>query len=249
MTIHRHLECIRLGLLRQGVAPRYAARFVRDRLNEYDALVAQLRTTSPDVEQAAAKAEARVRNCEHLMAELTAQASRRAWVWQWPGTILVLGSALMFALSLAGAVVSVAVAERWLTPAAAQVFADMVVLFSGYIVPLLCGWTVITLSYRQRLRSYWPVVALALLALLSCGLTMVVTVPVLTAILPVRLEFCIQTGSYTDFVNFLMLTAAPYVGLTWYSELAELDLVFPIEPLVPVETQSQRVAVRTCRTG
>jgi len=226
---------MRLGLLRQGVAPRYAARFVRDRLSEYDVLVAQLNTISPGMEQAAAKAEVRIRDCEHLMAELTAQASTRAWVWQRPATILVLGSLLIFALTLAGAVASVCVAERWLMPASAQLFADMVVLFCSYIVPLLCGWTVIALSYRQRLRSYWPVVALALLALLSCGLKMVSTGPWLSAIPRVRFEVCIQTGSYTDFVNFLMMTAAPYVVLTWYSELAELDLVCPVETQAPDE--------------
>jgi len=166
-------ESVREQLLRAGIAPRHATRYVEELRDHLSDLVAQQRTTELDARQAEARARELLGSDEHLAAAMIERAPRSLAARAPVVVFALLPTALMIsailitgfiAFQLLWPVRDVAPADM---PAGYRLFIAAVSFFTGYALGPLLAAGCVAMAWRQRLASRWVWVGLALLALLS----------------------------------------------------------------------------------
>jgi len=169
---------LREHLLRAGVAPRHVRRYVTE-LTEHlaDLTVEEERAgRSPAAAQAAALQ--RLGSMDELAEAMLSQPRLRAWSARAPWAVCAL--APLGILALARGVALLLLWSGWQlflpgsnTPFGAQhvswlgnawfQFGRMIYFFS----PVVVGWALCVLAARQRLRAWWPVVGMFLVACIA----------------------------------------------------------------------------------
>ena len=156
---------LRERLLRDGIAPRRVRRYIaelEDHLNE-------LRTR----EDSEAAALARLGTAEGLAKPMLNRREFRSWTARAPWAAMVLGPTLtMIAIgyALGFGIVGLMIFYRLpgrVEPMPLQNFVHAATAFTVLILPLMIGWAAAAIAIRQRLRPLWPLIGLALFAVLS----------------------------------------------------------------------------------
>jgi hypothetical protein len=166
-------EGVREQLLRAGIPPRHAARYVAELRDHLDDLVAQQRAANVEAGQAEVRARELLGSDEQLARVMIESAPRSlaarapAVVFAlFPTLLVVVGTILtgLAAFRLMWPVRGVALSDM---PAAYGYFIAAVGFFTSYALGAVVAAGCIVLAVRQRLSSAWVWVGLALIALLS----------------------------------------------------------------------------------
>ena len=165
----RLFDELREQLLRGGIAPRHVHRYIvelEDHLNELRA--------QEDTEAAAL---ARLGTAEGLAKPMLDRSEFRSWTARAPWAVMVLGPTLTMiatGVALAFGGVGLALLYYWIAPWPGRVepiplqnFVHAAAAFTVLILPLMIGWAAAGIAIRQRLRLLWPLIGLALFAIIS----------------------------------------------------------------------------------
>jgi hypothetical protein len=164
---------VREQLLRAGIPPRHAARYVAELGDHLDDLVAQQRAANLDAGQAEQRARELLGSDEQLAAVMI-ESAPRSLAARAPGVVFALLPMLLMvvgtistglaAFKLMWPVRGVALTEM---PAAYGYFIAAAGYFTSYVLGAAVAAGCIVLAVRQRMRSAWVWTGLALTALLS----------------------------------------------------------------------------------
>ena len=166
-------ENVREQLLRAGIPPRHARRYVDELRDHLSDLVEQQHATVLDPRQAEARARELLGSDEQLACAMIDSAPR-SLAARAPGVVFAFLPMLLLAVIILGLGL---VAFQLLWPVRGVAPSDMPTGYAFFIVtvgfftnyalgPLLAAGS-ITMALRQRVRSVWVWVGLALLALFS----------------------------------------------------------------------------------
>ncbi len=166
-------ENVREELLRAGIPPRHARRYVAELRDHLRDLVLQQRAEGLDAGQAEVRARELLGSDEQL-ARIMIESAPRSLAARAPGVVFALLPALLmvvvvFATGLAAfrlmwPVRGVALSDM---PAAYGYFISAVGFFTSYLLGAMVAAGCIATALRQRLSSAWVWVGLAFIALLS----------------------------------------------------------------------------------
>ena len=168
-------EAVAETLLKGGVAPRHVRRYVRELDDHLGDLIAQQRQAGYDGEDARARARARLGEDAELAQAMLNQPGLRSWPARLPWLVFVALPPIVTILAIMpifllfyflgdGAEkisVVTAIPPGWLRAVAQVVLAAINVLAVPAIVTLFA-----VLARRQRLALLWPLLGVAVLALL-----------------------------------------------------------------------------------
>ncbi len=166
-------ENVRERLLRAGVAPRHAKRYVAELRDHLSDLMAQEQAADLDPRQAEARARELLGSEDQLAAAMI-ESAPKSLAARAPGIVFALLPILLMVLVLL--VTGVAAFQLlWPVrdiapsdmPAGYALFIVVVSVFTSYALGPLIAAGCITVALRQRLRSAWVWVGLALVAMLS----------------------------------------------------------------------------------
>jgi hypothetical protein len=167
----RRFEELRERLLRAGVAPRHARRFVRELSEHYeDALQAEL---AKGAERGAAEHAARLRlgTEDALVQSMLAQPELRSRGARFPALVFGVGPLLLWSVVLLTTFCGLRLLP---VPPAPSPSAELLgtaalalCLLYFRILPVLLGVLVLTAAAQRRLRAYWPLAGAALIDLLA----------------------------------------------------------------------------------
>ncbi|KXF77731.1 hypothetical protein ATN84_10400 [Paramesorhizobium deserti] len=211
-------EPLRERLLRAGVAPHHVRRYILELSQHFE----DLRTDLEQEGYARPKAEAvalnRIGRIDDLAQAMIDQPRLRSWNVRAPWATLVLGSCLAFAAGIMAALMLLASFGPSVPSSWAPQVASGTAFFCNFLLPLLCGWTVAVVAIRQRMDSFWPVVALGVLALVSSAIQVGVTMS------GGHGEIGVGAGASLDTVVLLarnlVLTLIPYLIWRKWTETA-----------------------------
>lgn len=156
---------LRERLLRDGIAPRRVRRYIAELKDHLDELRAE--------ESSEAAALARLGTAEALATPMLDRREFRSWTARAPWAAMVAGPPLaMIATGYAlwFGIVGLMIHTRpidgvW--PMSQQNLVHAATAFTALILPLMIGWAAAAIAIRQRLRPLWPLIGLALFAVIS----------------------------------------------------------------------------------
>lgn len=164
---------VREQMLRAGIAPRQARRYVAELRDHLSDLVAQQRAAGLDARQAEARARELLGSDEQL-AQAMIGRTPRSFAARAPGVVFAL---FPMALMVMVVLITGFLAFKLLWPVRGMALPDMpagygyfiaaVGFFTSYALGPLVAAGCIAMALRQRLSSRWVWVGLALIALLS----------------------------------------------------------------------------------
>jgi len=161
-------------LLRAGIAPRYVRRYVTELEEHLEDLTAAFMEEGAARPEAEARAYARLGYPEDLAQAMIGRQELRSWSARAPWAILVLGPLSLALGTVACAFLLVLAQEYGMGPGSHPDIpawfvglSKMVEALANFGLPVLCGWAIAAIAMRQRLQSIWPLLALALVALLG----------------------------------------------------------------------------------
>jgi hypothetical protein len=169
----RSFENVREQLLRAGIAPRHARRYVTELREHLADLVSQERASGLDEAQAGQKAEALL-GSDAQLAEAMTRSATRSLTARAPWSVL---TALPVALFVAVTVLSANLVMTLMWPMRGVALADLpgaygfivsaAGVLTGYVLGPALAAMCIAIAIRQRLASAWVWIGLGLLSLLS----------------------------------------------------------------------------------
>jgi hypothetical protein len=208
------------ALLRGGVARRPARRYLAELKDHLDDLIAEERRAATDEREARSRALARLGSVDALAGAMIARREVLAWSRKAPVATYVIAPAFALsagaALAMAGVVVtatSLRAAGGGDLPAWSQAMAADATAFSNGVLAILVGWALGLMATRQRSAPLWPVLGIALLALLGAAIQLDVTLPSAAG----HGEIAFAHDTWSDVLgrttHNLLLTLAPYAVL------------------------------------
>ncbi|MDO5643844.1 MAG: permease prefix domain 1-containing protein [Paracoccus sp. (in: a-proteobacteria)] len=173
------LHELRERLLRAGVRPGTANRYVAELRDHLDDLVAEaISDVLPDAE-ARSRALQRLGGIDALARPMEMDRRFHSWAGRAPWAVFVLIPALAYMAMVVSIVIGLIFATEpgfapdWLTP----VF-DTAQYLAGRLIPVLGAWLLAGIAMRQRSRLFWPIAGVAILVFLSASVQLSFTVPV-----------------------------------------------------------------------
>lgn len=179
-------EALRERLLCAGVAPRYAHRYLRELRDHFIDLVAEEVASAPTQGDAEARAMERLGTTEALATAMIDRSQFRAWSHRAPLAVYVLAPPVTLGLCFAGAMLLiVAISTIYRTSLGAHSappswFGAMtkgLSFLTAFVIPVLLGWNVVMLAFRQRARRLWPAFGVAVIAILGAAAQLDITLP------------------------------------------------------------------------
>lgn len=169
---------LRERLLRAGVAPRHVRRYLTELREHLADLIAEEERAGRSRREAEAAALARLGSTDELAEAMLCQPKLRAWSIRAPWAVCML--APLFILALARGLALLVLWSGWqiflsnsVTPFGVQ---DVSWLGNVYFqfgrmiyfgAPFIIGWALCVLAARQRLRAWWPVAGMLLVACIA----------------------------------------------------------------------------------
>lgn len=160
---------LRERLLRDGIAPRRVRRYIAELEDHLNELRAQ--------EGSEAAALARLGTAESLAKPMLDRREFRSWTARAPWAVMMLGPT--FTMIATGYALGFGVVELMhfyrgnaplpggVWPMPLQNFVHAWAAFTVLILPLMIGWAAAAIAIRQRLHPLWPLIGLALFAVIS----------------------------------------------------------------------------------
>lgn len=176
-------------LLRAGVAPRHVRRTVFELSGHFQDLLEELRTRGLSEQDAEAEASTRL-GAEAVVAAVLARPELRSWMRRWPlvafAMVPLVTYAALFVGTLALLVVCLELAEKALgTPFAAssgmQYVAASFLKAIAWLLPASVGALCCAIASARRAPLLWPIVGVALIALLGATTNVQLDLPPLVA--------------------------------------------------------------------
>lgn len=221
----RPFDTLSEQLLRAGIAPRYVHRYMTELKEHLEDLTTAFVNEGLPEPEAAAEAYARLGNQEELIQSMISRGELRSWSARAPWITVVLAP-LSLAVGVAACVlVFIAARIYGITPGPHPIpawfanLADAVKIVANLILPIACGWGTALIAMRQRLQSIWPIVALALVALLGSIMQLDVVLPSASSSAG---RLMVGLGMLPDsrLVLNLLLILSPYFAIRWIEELS-----------------------------
>ena len=182
----RELDAIREQLLRGGVRPARAGRYVAELQDHFEDLVAEEEVAGRSSAEARRQASARLGSADALVGAMVSRPEFQALGARAPATFYLVAPILLLALSIAGFVGLVVIFCTTLRPdpAGASDLPAWAVTVLAKAVPaanfgltLLLGWILAAAAIRQRSAPFWPVCGIVALAAIGAALQVEVTPP------------------------------------------------------------------------
>jgi hypothetical protein len=172
-----HFEDLRERLLRAGVAPRHATRYLTELTEHLEDLSAEERLAGCDDEAAQRSALARLGDIDSLAKTMIDRKEFRSWSHRVPWAVYFLGPlAAVFAFNFLSLLLLALVLEFYGSgagqhpmPLPAWLIYTKTSNFNLFLLPLLFGWAISFLAVRQKVKPEWPIVGLVGVAVF-CGL-------------------------------------------------------------------------------
>ncbi|WP_079212690.1 hypothetical protein [Brucella pituitosa] len=212
------LEELREKLLSQGVAPRFAGRLVVELSQHYNDICEELVAHGFSHERAEIIARHRVGDIDDLADAMLEQPLLRSWIHRVP-VILFLSSVAALAAGIVLCLFALHKLGDLLPSGKGQAVGDAVAFFCASILPLICGWSVVFLSLKRRLRSFWPIAALFVLSAITSSLYIATIIPGSGISGLIHVELGVSLAKFTPFVNYLLLTLLPYLAIMQWRQI------------------------------
>jgi hypothetical protein len=165
---------LRERLLRAGIAPRYVRRYLDELSDHLADLIAAERSAGLSSSDAEAAGLIRLGSIDHLAKAMLDQTALRSWSSRLPWATL--GLAPVSALAAAWLVALLILWSGWqiFLPGASTPFVSIdgfAVAYFGigrwiyFLAPFFTGWAITFIAARQRIKTLWATLGLALVAL------------------------------------------------------------------------------------
>jgi len=225
---------LRERLLRAGVAPRHARRYLTELAEHLADLTVEEERSGRSRAEAESAALTRLGGMEDLAKAMTEQRHFQSWCSRLPGATFVL--APIFLLAVAYLVACFILWSGWklFLPDTSTPFVPIdgfAIFYFGfgrllyYSAPILIGWGIGLITYRQRLKRVWPAVGWFLLALIGGIADVHASRPAVPgAVGDISMSFILGPSVHGILYNLfhaltiLSLTVLPY--LIWRAEKA-----------------------------
>ena len=175
----RFFDELRERLLRAGVAPRHVRRYLAELADHFADLRAEEQSAGRGGAEAESAAIARLGTMDDLARAMTERPEFQAWCARAPWAAFGVAPVLLLAASWCVTLLVLWLGwQRFLpgeqTPFGrhsghSALFALANVVFQGdqalyYLAPILVGWGVALVAARQRVKAWWPIAGLVLIA-------------------------------------------------------------------------------------
>jgi hypothetical protein len=228
---------LRERLLRAGVAPRHVRRYVTELNDHLSDLIAEEKRAGRSPDEAQAAALVRLGRTEDLARTMVERPGVKSWSARAPWAVLGLGSVAALGCAWTAALWILWSGWNWFLAGATTPFGvrthGFVVYYFGlgrslyYWAPFLVGWGLVVLAGRQRLKAAWPVLTLAVLALVEAPAMVKVSRPDMSR--PGHVSMSLLAGLENLGVGVALmhaavlfgLTAAPYFVWGWWAARAD----------------------------
>lgn len=208
------LAPLRERLLRAGVRPGAANRYVAELRDHLDDMIAELETKGLSGAKAQETALSRLGNIDALAAPMTADKRFHSWTARVPWAVFLFAPIIGYAAVMATLAFALVSAT---SPGAVPDWFDTASRtarhFAALVVPLVAAWLLAFTAFRQRSRAMWP--------LLGMGFTIVVASMVELQIqLPAAdqdgtISLALNAPSAIQVATLLIAAAAPLFLLRW----------------------------------
>ncbi|WP_051960401.1 permease prefix domain 1-containing protein [Devosia riboflavina] len=164
-------------LLRAGISPRRANRYVRELSDHHADLIEHLEAQGLSHQEAEQSATQRLGSHDTLLLPMLADARFRSMASRWPAVVyLVLPLVSQIILALLAAIFLIAAASTPLRPALIDLASGAAILWlTGSVI---LSWAAILAAHRRRASMRWPVIAALAVATLAAAVNIGVTMPV-----------------------------------------------------------------------
>ena len=168
---------LRERLLRAGVAPRHVRRYLRELGDHLADLRTEEERSGKARDEAEAVALARLGGADGLANAMIEKRQLQAWSVRAPWAMFALGPVLGLAAAYLVACSILWTGWQMFLPGEETPFVPvdgLAVFYFGagrmlyWGAPVLVGWGIATMAVRQRLKAVWPLLGVALVALIGC---------------------------------------------------------------------------------
>lgn len=177
----KRFDELRERLLRAGVAPRHVRRYLRELREHLADLTAEEEVAGRSRADAEGAALVRLGGTDELARAMMERREFRSWCARAPWAVFGLGSLMVLAGAYFAACFILWSGWKMFLPNAVTPFGSVVagpiyglqniyfqmgrMIYFG--APIFIGWAIGTVAARQRLRAVWPMVGLAVIALMG----------------------------------------------------------------------------------
>lgn len=164
-------------LLRAGIAPRHVRRYLKELSDHLADLRAEEELAGRSREEANSAALARLGGVEELARAMMQRPHFRSWCARAPWAMFTLAPLLALAAAYCfagfylwcGWTMFVPAADSPFGSSAGSLYSFANIYFQAgkfyyFLAPVLVGWGIMLVAARQRLKTAWPLLALALVA-------------------------------------------------------------------------------------
>lgn len=163
-------------LLRAGIAPAHAGRYLRELADHRQDLAEHLETAGLSPRAAQSEAERRLGNVDTLLLPMLADRRFRSRAARWPALFyLALPLAMQAALALVGVMLLIFADTTPLRPGMADLGDGLGLVW--LIAPVLIAWLTLLAAYRRRAALFWPILGAIAGAMLASMLQLSVSLP------------------------------------------------------------------------
>jgi len=217
---------LRERLLRAGIAPRHVRRYLSELSDHLADLTAEEQSHGLPPTEARTAALARLGTPDTLTAAALAQPGARSLTARAPWAIFSLTPLLLLAAVWFFSLCLLRLGWQIFLPQAATPFGHGPLPFfdpqniyfqlnrSLYLgAPILVGWCMLLVAARQRLNALWPVVSLAILAVLAATSHVQANREAIpTGLGHIRVDFALRPAAQNEYALVVFLLAlAPYL--------------------------------------
>lgn len=171
-------EPLRERLLRAGVRPATAGRYVRELRDHMDDAAAALEAGGLPAPQAREHARLRLGDIDALAAPMISDRRFHSWTARAPWAVFLLAPLLGYAAVVALLAVALALAT---SPGAAPGWFDAASRaarhFASLAAPLAAAWMLAFTALRQRSRALWPLLGMGLTIVMAAATELRVQLP------------------------------------------------------------------------
>lgn len=230
--MHSLFPELRERLLRGGVAPRHVRRYLTELTEHLADLTADEMRAGHDKEQAGAAALARLGTTDDLAEAMLRQPNLRAWSVRAPWAVCALAPLALLALARGVALLVLLSGWQIFVPTANTPFGAHHLSWLGnawfqfgrliyFGTPFALGWALCLLAARQRLRRWWPVAGMFLVACIAATQQIEASRAIAGAMGHIRIYFALSgseygvAGSLLNAAVIFSIALLPYLVWRW----------------------------------
>ena len=229
---------LRERLLRAGIAPRHARRYLAELTDHLSDLTVEERSHGLSPSDARTAALARIGTTDSLAAAMIAQPQFQSFTARAPWAVFGLTPFILLAVLWLISLCLLRLGWHLFLPGAITPFGSVPgqqlldfrniyfqvnrALYLG--APILVGWSMVLIAIRQRRRALWPMLSLILLTLLAATSHVQANrLEVPTGLGHIRVDFALRPAAQNEYaLAVLLLALLPYI--TWrFRSHAELS--------------------------